>query len=109
MTPFASRVLVVVVGLPAVLGLVWLGGWWLWGLAAAVGLVALHEFYVMARPLRPLVLAVYTGLVLTLLGEQLGGTIWMVGGFLTTLAPALLLAGISGARGALSVAGAAHP
>ncbi|HEY6151001.1 MAG TPA: phosphatidate cytidylyltransferase [Gaiellaceae bacterium] len=104
MNPFLSRVLVVVVGLPAVLGLVWLGGWWLWGLAAAVGLIALHEFYVMARPLRPLVLAGYTGLVLTLLGEQLGGTIWMLGGFLTTLALAFLLKGISETRQSLTVA-----
>jgi phosphatidate cytidylyltransferase len=104
MNPFLSRVLVVVVGLPAVLGLVWLGGWWLWVLAAAVGLIALHEFYVMARPLRPLVLAGYTGLVLTLLGEQLGGTIWMLGGFLTTLALAFLLKGISETRQSLTVA-----
>jgi phosphatidate cytidylyltransferase len=104
MNPFLSRVLVVVVGLPAVLGLVWLGGWWLWALAAVVGLVALHEFYVMARPLRPLVLAGYAGLVLTLLGEQLGGTIWMLGGFLTTLALAFLLKGISETRQSLTVA-----
>ena len=104
MNPLLSRVLVVVVGLPAVLGLVWLGGWWLWILAAVVGLIALHEFYVMARPLRPLVLAGYTGLVLTLLGEQLGGTIWMLGGFLTTLALAFLLKGISETRQSLTVA-----
>ena len=104
MNPFLSRILVAVIGLPAVLGLVWLGGWWLWVLAAAVGLIALHEFYVMARPLRPLVLAGYTGLVLTLLGEQLGGTIWMLGGFLTTLALAFLLKGISETRQSLTVA-----
>ena len=104
MNPLLSRVLVVVVGLPAVLGLVWLGGWWLWILDAVVGLIALHEFYVMARPLRPLVLAGYTGLVLTLLGEQLGGTIWMLGGFLTTLALAFLLKGISETRQSLTVA-----
>jgi phosphatidate cytidylyltransferase len=104
MNPFLSRVLVAVIGLPAVLGLVWLGGWWLWALAVAVGLIALHEFYVIARPLRPLVLAGYTGLVLTLLGLQLGGTIWMVGGFLTTLAFAFLLKGISETRQSLTVA-----
>jgi phosphatidate cytidylyltransferase len=104
MSPFISRILVAVVGLPAVLGVVWLGGWWLWALAAVAGLIALHEFYVMARPLRPLVLAGYTGLVLTLLGEQLGGTIWMLGGFLTTLALAFLLKGISETRQSLTVA-----
>ncbi|HEY6835711.1 MAG TPA: phosphatidate cytidylyltransferase [Gaiellaceae bacterium] len=99
-----SRILVAVIGLPVVLGLVWLGGWWLCVLAVAAGLVALHEFYVMARPLRPLVLAGYTGLVLTLLGAQLGGTVWMLGGFLTTLVFAFLLKGISETRQSLTVA-----
>jgi phosphatidate cytidylyltransferase len=104
MNPFWSRILVAAVGLPVVLGLVWLGGWWLWVLAAAAGLVALHEFYVMARPLRPLVLAGYAGLVLILLGAQLGGPIWMLGGFLTTIAFAFLLKGISETRQSLTVA-----
>jgi phosphatidate cytidylyltransferase len=104
MSSFWSRIVVAVIGLPAVLGLVWLGGWWLWALAVAAGLIALHEFYAMARPLRPLVPAGYTGLVLTLLGAQLGGVVWMVGGFLTTLALAFLLKGISETRQSLTVA-----
>jgi phosphatidate cytidylyltransferase len=87
-----------------VLGLVWLGGWWLWGLAVLAGLVALHEYYGMARSLRPLVPAGYAGLVLMLLGAQLGGTVWMLGGFLTTLALAFLLKGISVTRQSLTVA-----
>jgi phosphatidate cytidylyltransferase len=104
MSSFWSRILVAVVGLPTVLGLVWLGGWWLWFLAAVAGLVALHEFYVMARALRPLVLAGYAGLVLTLLGAQLSGPVWMLGGFLLTLALAFLLKGISATRQSLTVA-----
>ena len=104
MSPFWSRILVAAVGLPAVLGLVWLGGWWLWALTVGAGLIALHEFYGMARPLRPLVPAGYAGLVLTLLGAQLGGTVWMVGGFLTTLALAFLLKGVSETRQSLTVA-----
>jgi len=104
MSPFWSRILVAAVGLPAVLGLVWLGGWWLWALTVVAGLIALHEFYGMARPLRPLVPAGYAGLVLTLLGAQLGGTVWMVGGFLTTLALAFLLKGVSETRQSLTVA-----
>jgi phosphatidate cytidylyltransferase len=104
MSPFWSRILVAVVGLPAVLGLVWLGGWWLWLLAALAGLVALHEFYVMARSLRPLVLAGYAGMLLALLGAQLGGPIWMLGGFLATIALAFLLKGISETRQSLTVA-----
>ena len=104
MNPFLSRILVAVVGLPAVLGVVWLGGWWLWLLAALAGLVALHEYYRMARSLRPLVLAGYAGLLLTLLGAQLGGTVWLLGGFLTTVALAFLLKGISMTRQSLTVA-----
>jgi phosphatidate cytidylyltransferase len=104
MSPFFSRILIAAAGLPAVLGLVWLGGWWLWLLAVVSGLTALHEFYGMARPLRPLVLAGYAGTVLALLGAELGGTIWMLGGFLTTLAFAFLLKGISDTRQSLTVA-----
>jgi phosphatidate cytidylyltransferase len=107
MSPFWSRILVAAVGLPVVLGLVWLGGWWLWFLAAAAGLVGLHEFYVMARSLRPLVLTGYAGMVLALLGAQLGGTVWMLGGFALTIAFAFLLKGISETRQSLTVAVAA--
>src|SRR6266480_5669442 len=104
MSSFWSRILVAVIGLPVVLGLVWLGGWWLWALAVGAGLIALHEFYGMARPLRPLVPAGYAGLVLTLLGVQLGGTVWMVGGFLSAIALAFLLKGFSETRRSLTVA-----
>ena len=104
MSPFLSRILVAAVGLPVVLGVVWLGGWWLCILAIVAGVIALHEFYVLARPLRPLALAGYTGLALTLLGVQLGGPIWMVGGFLTTVAFAFLLKGVSDTRQSLTVA-----
>jgi phosphatidate cytidylyltransferase len=104
MSSFWSRILVAAVGLPSVLGLVWLGGWWLWLLAAGAGLIALHELYGMARLLRPLVLAGYAGMVLALLGAQLGGTVWMLGGFVTTIALAFLLKGISETRQSLTVA-----
>ncbi|HKG44339.1 MAG TPA: phosphatidate cytidylyltransferase [Gaiellaceae bacterium] len=104
MSPFWSRLLIAAAGLPAVLGLVWLGGWWLCVLLIGAGLIALHEFYVMARSLRPLVLAGYTGLVLALLGAQLGGPVWMVGGFMTALALAFLQKGISETRQSLTVA-----
>ena len=60
--------------------------------------VALHEFYGMARALRPLVLAGYAGALATLLGAQLGGTEWMVGGFMLTLLLAFLLYGIAETR-----------
>lgn len=104
MSSFWSRILVAAVGLPVVLGVVWLGGWWLCLLAIVAGVIALHEFYVMARPLRPLALAGYGGLALTLLGVQLGGPVWMLGGFLTTVAFAFLLKGVSDTRQSLTVA-----
>jgi len=104
MSSFWSRILVAIVGLPVVLGVVWLGGWWLCLLAIGAGVVALHELYVMARPLRPLALAGYGGLALTLLGAQLGGPVWMIGGFLTTIAFAFLLKGVSDTRQSLTVA-----
>jgi phosphatidate cytidylyltransferase len=74
-----------------VLGAVWLGGWWLFALVAAGVLVALHEFYAMARPMRPLVLAGYCGGAAMLVGAQLGGIEWMVGGFVATPLLAFLL------------------
>jgi len=104
MSPVVSRILVAVVGLPVVLGVVWLGGWWLCLLAIGAGVIALHEFYVMARPLRPLALAGYAGLALTLLGAQLSGPDWMLGGFLTTIVFAFLLKGVSDTRQSLTVA-----
>ena len=98
MNNFLSRVLVTVVGVPVVLYLVYLGEWWLFGLAAFAALVALHEFYVMARSLRPLVLAGYVGALATLLGAHLGGAAWMTGGFMLTLVLAFLLYGIAETR-----------
>src|SRR5262252_3255969 len=93
-----SRVLVAVVGLPVVLGLVWLGGWWLFGLLALAGAVAVHEFVTMARPLRPLAPAAYLGTVLALLGGQLGGVVWMLGGFLATFVLAFGLNAVAETR-----------
>jgi phosphatidate cytidylyltransferase len=93
-----SRVLVTVVGVPVVLWFVWLGDWWLFALATAAALVALHEFYAMGRGLRPLVLAGYAGALAILLGAQLGGIEWMLGGFVLTLLLAFLLYGIAETR-----------
>jgi phosphatidate cytidylyltransferase len=98
MNPLLSRVLVVVVLLPLVIGLVYLGGWWLFGLALAGGLLALHELYVMTRELRPLVLGGYLGFVATLLGLELGGLEWMLGGLLATFVLAFVVYGLGGVR-----------
>jgi phosphatidate cytidylyltransferase len=97
-SPLFSRIAVAAVLLPIVLGVVWLGGWWLFGLALVAGILALHELYGMARGHRPIVLGGYAGLVLALLGAQLGGTTWLLAGILATLPAALLVFFVSSAR-----------
>lgn len=103
MSSFWSRIVVGAVLLPAVLGLVYLGGWWLWALSAVAGLIALHELYRVTRPLRPVVLAGFAGMLLALLGAQLGGLSWMTAGFLATLLFAFVLKGFSDTRQSLTV------
>ena len=98
MSPLVSRIAIALILLPVVLGVVWLGGWWLFGLALVGGLLALHELYAMARSLRPIVLGGYAGLILTLLGAQLGGTTWVLAGILSTVVAALLVFFVSSAR-----------
>ncbi len=103
MSPFWSRILVAVAGLPVALGIVWLGGWWIVGLAAVSALLALHELYWLTRSLRPVVLAGYAGALASILGAKLGGPEWMVGGFLITFAFAFVLKGIAGTRQSATV------
>ena len=98
MSPLLSRILVVVVLLPLVIGVVYLGGWWLFALGLAGGLIALHELYRLGRELRPLVLAGYLGFVLALLGLELGGLPWMVGGIVSTLVLSFVVFGLSDER-----------
>jgi phosphatidate cytidylyltransferase len=104
LSPLASRVLVAAIGLPAVLGLVYLGGWWLFALVVVVAVLALHEYVLMIRTLRPLVLAAYAGAVAALLGAQLSGVGWMLAGFLTTLALAFILHWFAETRQSATVA-----
>jgi phosphatidate cytidylyltransferase len=98
MTTFWSRIVVALGLLPLVLGVVWLGGWWLFTIALVGGLIALHELYVMGRGLRPIVLGGYLGLVLTLVGTQTGGLVWMIGGLISTVLFAFVVFGFSDAR-----------
>jgi phosphatidate cytidylyltransferase len=98
MSPLFSRIFVVVVLLPVVIGLVYLGGWWLFALGLVGGLLALHELYEMARELRPLVLGGYLGFVVTLLALQLGGIEWMLGGLLAAFVFAFVVYGLGGVR-----------
>jgi phosphatidate cytidylyltransferase len=104
MSSFWSRILVALAGLPVVLGLVWVGGWWLFGLTVVAAVLALHEFFSITRPLRPLVPAGYAGGVLALLGAQLGGPGWALGGLLAALPLALLLKGLGDTRASATAA-----
>jgi len=88
---FASRIVVTVVGLPLVLGLLWLGGWWLFGIVTAAAFVGVHEFVTTARQLRPLAPAVYLGVLLALIGAESGKVEWLLGGFVATFVLAFLL------------------
>jgi phosphatidate cytidylyltransferase len=98
LSSLVSRLLISAALLPLVIGIVYLGGWWVFGLALFAGLVALHELYTMAKDLRPLVLAGYLGFGLALLGLELGELPWMVGGLLSTFVFAFVLYGLSDIR-----------
>jgi phosphatidate cytidylyltransferase len=104
MTPLASRIVVAVVGLPVVLALVWAGGWWLFALVAVAAVLALHEYALMTRSLRPVTLAAYAGALLSLLGAELGGLEWTVAGFMTTLVLAFVLHWVGQTRQSSTVA-----
>jgi phosphatidate cytidylyltransferase len=103
-TAFISRIVVAIAALPVVLGLVWLGGWWLFVLVAFGALIALHEFYGMARPLRPLVPGGYAAGILALVGARMGGIDWLLAGFLAVFVLTFVLNGIAETRAPATVA-----
>ena len=106
MSSFWSRILVAAAGIPLVLWLLYLGGWPLFGLALVAALFALHELYWMTRTLRPVVLAGYLGAIGTLLGAELGGADWALGGLFVTLAFAFAFKGaVSAASVGVTVLG----
>lgn len=98
MSQLASRVLVSALLLPLVLVILWVGGWLLFAALAVAGVLALHELYTITRGQRPLVLAGFVGLALTLLGVQLGGVAWVAAGALATIAVSFVLYGVADAR-----------
>lgn len=104
MSNWLSRIVVALAAVPVVLGILYLGGWWVFGLAALASAIALHEFWLLARPLAPLAPAGYVGAALALVGAEMGGVGWMVSGLMTTFALAFLLKGISDVRQAATVA-----
>ena len=103
MSTLWSRILISAAGIPVVLWLVYLGGWSMFALAAAVMLVRLHELYWMTRTLRPVVLAGYLGALAALVGATTGGPEWALAGFLSTLALAFVFKGVAGTRQSTAV------
>jgi phosphatidate cytidylyltransferase len=99
-----QRVAVAVGALPLVLLLVWLGGWWLFALAAGGAVLALHEYAGLVRPLRPLVLAGYVGVLAMLFAATLGGLSWLLGAVLLTLLAAFVLHALAQTRPPATVA-----
>ena len=104
MTPFVSRIVISLVLLPIVLGAVYLGGWWVFALVAIAAALALHEYWLMARPLAPLAPAGYIGVALALVGAEMSGVRWMLAGVLSSFVLAFLLKAISEARAAATAA-----
>ena len=107
MSPLISRLAIVAAGLPIVLGSAYLGGWFLFALVALGGVIALHEFYRLARPLRPLVLAGYGGALAAFFGAEVSGADWMLAGFLLTFVLSFVFAAVSETRQSTTVAVAA--
>ena len=104
MSALLSRLLIAIPGLVLVLGAAYLGGWFLFALAAVGALLALHELYRLARQPRPLVLAGYGGAIGALFGAELGGLGWMVGGFLASFVLAFVFAAVAETRQSTTVA-----
>jgi phosphatidate cytidylyltransferase len=104
MSNAVSRIVVALILLPIVLGAVYLGDWWLFALVAVAALLSLHEFWLMARALSPLALAGYIAVALGLVGAEMSGLDWLIGGLLSVLALAFLLKAVSEARAAATAA-----
>jgi phosphatidate cytidylyltransferase len=104
MSNAVSRIVVGLIGLPIVLVVVYYGGWWMFALAVIAAGIALHEYWLLARPLAPLAPAGYIGAALALVGAEMGGVGWMIGGVLTTFLFAFALKAISEARQAATIA-----
>ena len=104
MSPLISRLAIVAAGLPIVLGSAYLGGLFLFALIAVGGLIALHELYRLARPLRPLVLAGYGGALAAFCGAEVSGADWMLAGFLLTFVLSFVFAAVSETRQSTTVA-----
>jgi phosphatidate cytidylyltransferase len=99
-----SRLVVAAIGLPVVLGVVYLGGWWVFALVLVAVMLSLHEFWLLARPLRPLAPAGWIAAAIALVGAEMGGVSWMLGGALVSLVLAFFLKVLADTRAAATIA-----
>jgi phosphatidate cytidylyltransferase len=91
----------VAVALPLVVAAVYAAyaGGWVMAIGAAVAAVlALHEFYVMARDLRPLIPAGFAGVVLLVVAIHKGGVEWSPAPLIGCLAVAFWLSAVADVR-----------
>ena len=98
MRDLASRVAIAVPLLAAVLAAAYFDDWWLFAVAVVAAVLALHELYTLIRPLRPLVLAGYAGVLAGLIGAAAGGVEWLFAGLLSTFVFAFALYGVAESR-----------
>jgi phosphatidate cytidylyltransferase len=98
MRDIAGRVAVALPLLAGVLAAAYFGGWWLFAVAVLAAILALHELYSTIRPLRPLVLAGYAGVLVGLVAAELGGPGWFLAGLLSTFLFAFALYGVAETR-----------
>jgi phosphatidate cytidylyltransferase len=98
MRDLLGRIVVAVPLLVAVLAAAYFGGWWLFAVAAIASALALHELYSTVRPLRPLVLAGFAGVLVGLIGAEVGGPAWLLAGLLSTFVFAFGLYGVAETR-----------
>ena len=82
-----NRVLVAMIGIPIGVAAVILGGYFMFGLALVLTVLALHEYYTLLRPYRPNLLLGY----LAGLGVVAGCFYWGVQGLLAGLAALVIL------------------
>ena len=91
-------------GLPVIIGAVWAGDGWTVALAATVAVLALHEFALLVRTLRPLVLASYLSALAAIAGAFWGGVTWMLAGLLLGLLLAFVFYLVASTRQGATIA-----
>ncbi|MGN6378482.1 MAG: hypothetical protein ACTHNU_05985, partial [Gaiellales bacterium] len=98
MTPLISRILVAIPLIALAVYAAYRGGWLLVVCGVVAATLALHEFYVMLRDLRPLIPAGMIGVVLILVAIHKGGMVWAVLPLFATLALAFWLSAVADVR-----------